>query len=194
MTKDAIATMGSILPDEAGGKDAVHVAVFSAVADETVHPGQAVALVQDGEPDSAVSAKEKHKIGIVDPFLSHPVQYGERFWVYLYPRTITGLSHQWTHPAFDDADTVYATPSNKLASEQWLRDFCQKADCPGYEAVLGKAAQIADGHNDAFDDEYMQFTGVDAHGEIPDEFWDHVEIVLGRPVQGERARYFTCSC
>jgi DNA-directed RNA polymerase subunit beta len=33
----------------------------------------------------------------------------------------------------------------------------------------------------------------DASGEIPDEFWDHIEIVTGRVVKN-RPRYFSCAC
>ena len=36
---------------------------------------------------------------------------------------------------------------------------------------------------------------LDAHGDIPEEFWGHVENVLGRKIPARRrAKYFTCSC
>ena len=200
MAKDAVATMGGPLPDDAGGRDAVHVAVFSATADKKLHAGQDVGVVEQGEPDTKVSATAD-PIGIVDPYLKTPVMPGERFWVYLYPRSITSLSHRWGHPSFETQTTTYAPPSQKVASEQWLRDFCEKSDCPSYERVMAvivegriEGDRSDYGYGGAYiDDEYMHFTGSDAHGEIPPEFWMHVENVLGHPVK-TKPTYFSCSC
>lgn len=188
--KDAVATMGNLLPEDAAGRDAVHVAVFSAVSSVKLFPGQDVGAVSDGEGrDVAVAPLGAPLIGIVDPFLKVPAMPGERFWVYLYPRTITALAHRWSHPAFEGAETTYAPPTAKLESEKWLRDFCDGSDCPSYESVMGK---IIDGGS-SWDDDYLHFDGHDAHGEIPDEFWKHVEIVLGhRPAR--TPKYFSCSC
>lgn len=201
--KDAVATMGMILPDDAGGRDAVHVAVVAALATFQLMPGQDVEF---NHADGTAGLGDS-PIGIVDPFLKAPVNKGQRFWLYLYPRTITGLSHKWSHPAFPDdaAATVYNTPSQKLASEQWLKDFTGRADCPGYHAVMALVEQAADGgspehirysgayENAWVDSDYMHFNGSDAHGEIPDEFWRHAEIVIGRPVR-VKPKYFSCSC
>lgn len=204
--KDAVATMGDILPDDAGGRDAVHVAVVSCVAQSKLHPGQHIGIGERDGKDYAADASATKQIGIVDPYIEKPVMVGQRFWLYLYPRSITGLSHRWTHPAFNDdanADASYAPPSVKLASEQWLRNFCKTADCPGYESVMRliKEGDYADGGEDGYPDyycgridaEYMHFGGSDAHGEIPTEFWTHVENVLGHPVK-YKPTYFSCSC
>lgn len=196
--KDAVATMGGILPDDAGGRDAVHVAVFSAIAETRVYPGEGVAVLERGERDTKVMlsrAEIDKSVGIVDPFIRGAVEAGARFWVYLYPRTITALSHRWSHPAFEGAESSYAPPSAKIASEQWLKDFVAHADCPSYHAVLAAAERVANGEDGSdFDPEYLHFNGEDAHGEIPSEFWDHVQVVLGRPIRGRKAKYFSCSC
>ena len=46
-----------------------------------------------------------------------------------------------------------------------------------------------------WDSEAMHFSGIDAHGSIPPEFWEHVENVIDRKVgPNERPEYFSCAC
>lgn len=199
MSKDAVATMGTILTDDVGGRDAVHVAVISATAIVALKPGQHVSL--QGEPDETLLVGPgKDHIGIVDPFLTVNIKAGERFWLYLYPRTITSLRHNWTHPKFADAPigSVYTPPATRLASEQWLRDFCANADCPSYETVIkaieGSTFLDAEPNDRIYvDGDCIHVNGTTAHGEIPPEFWDHVETVLGKKVK-KKPTYFSCSC
>lgn len=202
MAKDAVATMGTILEDGVGGRDAVHVAVVSAEAAGKLSPGQHVGRKPGSTNDSLIVGAADDAIGIVDPFLEVSVQKGQRFWLYLYPRTITSLRHNWTHPAFEDvpANETYSAPASKLASEQWLRAFCEHADCPPYETLirLVDGESVPDGPDDDYptsasnDGAYLTIVGRDAGGEIPPEFWDHVEVVTGRKFN--RAQYFSCTC
>ena len=90
-----------------------------------------------------------------------------------------------------DTDKVRAgiLAARRGQSEKWLRAFCARSDCPSYERVLAEAADPSD----LWDDEYLHFNGRGAHGEIPPEFWQHVEVVLGRSVEN-KPKYFSCSC
>lgn len=90
--------------------------------------------------------------------------------------------------------------STKEQSEKWLREFCDANDCPSYDSIMevitDGSAQLGDSEyygESYIDGEYMFFNGVDAHGDIPDEFWDHVEVVTGKKV-APRPVYFSCSC
>lgn len=205
--KDAVATMGGLLPADAGGRDAVHVAVFSARSPVKVYPSQEVGLV-DIEPvefgDTVVSPLANH-IGIVDPFLKVAANPGQRFWVYLYPRTIISLSHKWGHPAFVEPDSaraismavasapgfdpsrVYVTPTMKLDSERRLLELCATWDL-NYDALL-KAVEAWDS-----DGEYLTIYGSDASGDIPQEIWGHIENITGKRLPVEKPAYFSCSC
>lgn len=78
-------------------RDAVHFALAPVEADCTLWAGQHVGLTAGGR---ATCLANCHPIGIVDPFLKGEVKKGQRFWLFLYPNTITGLRHSWTHPAF----------------------------------------------------------------------------------------------
>lgn len=203
MAKDAVATMGTILTDDVGGRDAVHVAVIAATAAGKLTPGQHVGFKSGAAPEpkdtgEPIVGTSDDPIGIVDPFLEGMLQPGQRFWLYLYPRTITSLRHNWTHPRFEDLKRgqIYSRPTQVAESEAWLRAWCAANDCPAWptvrDAIEGKS--IDDGDTSArIDGEYLHFGGRDAHGEIPDSFWHHVEIVLGRKLE-DKPQYFSCSC
>ncbi len=90
--------VGKLIPQgEDALRDAIHLAVAPVLAAEYLRPGQRVVLVggraqgvSDGDP----------AVGVVDPFLTVAVREGQRFWLFLYPGTVTSLRHVWTHPAF----------------------------------------------------------------------------------------------
>ncbi len=88
--------LGQIITTEQQ-RDAVHIAVAPVEAATRLLPGYPVELDASGR---AVMAKERG-IGVVDPFLEIGVPKGGRFWLFLYPGSITGLRHEWSHPAFD---------------------------------------------------------------------------------------------
>lgn len=187
---DALETLGTLIPANSG-RDAIHLAVEPVVAGEALVPGQRIKLIGN----EAFSANDADAIGIVDPFLKLRVMPDDRFWLVVLPRTITSLRHVWSHPAFPeelafhaDADEHYVVP-DKTASEQWIRDWIKGADCPDYEELMAAAV----GGGNQWSDEYLHFNGVDAHGEIPAEFWVHAEIVTGRKIT-TRPTYFSCSC
>lgn len=92
-------TLGQILDKNVNQRDAIHIAVAPVTAAHRLMPGLHVSLV---DMDVISSRVKTPTIGIVDPFLTSPVEKGERCWLFLYPGTITGLRHAWTHPAFRD--------------------------------------------------------------------------------------------
>lgn len=287
-TGGALETLGTTNIPATSGRDAIHIAVIRMVATTRLFPGQHVGV--DGSPNA------EKTVGIVDPYLPGPVYPDQPFWALLYPRTITGLRHVWTHPDFDDevspprpvevevptkddvlskaaelflesADTnqlfdalhiddrasdalhdairkgleddlledddfvdrviekygLTRSPAAKPAvtveqsdSEKWLREFCDSSDCPDYDTLIGLLEKAYDtgyvnfgsdssGEYDdyysmrwgagSWDSDYLAFSGWDAHGGIPPEFWDHVSVILGKPLTKEqRPSYFSCSC
>jgi hypothetical protein len=97
-TMEQTPQLGQLIEDGDRRRDAIHVAVAAARASERLQPGQRVGLVQPD--DMELAGPVERPIGIVDPFLIEPVEAGERFWLLLFPNSITGLRHIWTHPAF----------------------------------------------------------------------------------------------
>ena len=173
--------------DSAAARDAVHVAVAPAVAGRDLAVGERVRLGEDGKAWPC----EDDAIGIVDPFRRYGVEEGSHFWLCLFPGTVTGLRHAWTHPAMPEGPVSRKTHTQE-ESEAWLREFINKSDCPDYHTVIGAAVNHPGG---SWDNEYLHFSGQDAHGDIPPEFWDHVENVTGQSVPPNvRAKSFSCSC
>jgi hypothetical protein len=82
-------------PDHGAERDAIHVAVYPACAAVKVYPGQHVGHGIDG------ATPKKRPIGIVDPFLNHPIMPGEKFWIVMFPDSARSLRHDWKHPDLD---------------------------------------------------------------------------------------------
>lgn len=92
--------VGSLIgKDEVARRDAIHIAVAPVIAGTPIRPGSHIRLTETGLGVWA-SYKDGETIGIADPFLKEEIRRGERFWLFLYPNTITSLRHVWTHPAF----------------------------------------------------------------------------------------------
>lgn len=178
------------LIDNNAVRDAVHFALAPVVAACQLWAGVHIGL--DNEGKACIDAK---KIGIVDPFFQGFIEPGERFYMILYPNTVKGMRHEWRHPSFPEDISVEK-------SELWLRQYIEFADCPSYEdiitAIKGEdMGYDSDYYSSAYElnNDYFHFNGRDAHGDIPDEFWDHIEIVTGIKVSSwERPGQWSCSC
>lgn len=177
-------------------RDAVHFAVVPVIASEPLVRGQRVKLTRDTK-DHVSPAETNDYIGIVDPFLyREEVERGCKFFMVLKPGSVTSMRHHWNSPDFSAA-------TDAESSERWLRNFIESSDMPEYDVVMaaavGDPVSDIDGYGRAYsvhgsgEDSYLLFNGRDAHCEIPDEFWDHVEMVTGRRVP-VRVSSFSCSC
>lgn len=193
VSTDALETLGTIITD--GGRDAIHLAVEPIEAGELLLPGANVGIKRGKAYGLPVAEK---LLGIVDPFLKHPVKPGEKFWLVVYPRQITSLRHVWTHPDFEEAKPE-PNRYNK-DSEQWLRDWCENTeDAPTYEDLIavmtGGEVSQSEGYGDRWSNEgdYLLSRGYDAYGSIPLEVWLHVEAVTGKKLSSYPA-HFSCSC
>lgn len=201
VSTDALETLGTLIgPDEK--RDAIHLAVVPVYAPTTVHPGDHVNA--RGEP---VQQGRADAVGIVDPFINlTTISRGHRFWLILYPRTITSLRHVWSHPAFMEegataAEAREAINSKVAESEAWLRAYVERSEFGDYDTALaiarGEPIPGCDrdygGMGYLNDGEYVTMRGTDAYGDIDPLFWHHMEIVTGQKMQN-RAQHFSCSC
>lgn len=106
--------VGRLIEGDVFPRDALHMAMAAVTAGERLEPGQRVGIIRSEWKSSAATRWEQvfhvarvphpdKELGIVDPFLRGVVLPGQRFWLWLFPKTITGLQHNWTHTAFDGA-------------------------------------------------------------------------------------------
>lgn len=93
--------LGELLPAEEFRRDCVHVAIAPVTASVRMRPGCRVGLSEDRQEAEISSSDEC--VGIVDPFLTEDVLPGQRFWLVLFPGSITGLRHVWQSPGFTAA-------------------------------------------------------------------------------------------
>lgn len=172
--------LGEILNTEQH-RDAIHVAVAPVIAAEKLMPGEHVAVNSD-----YAEASDK-PIGIVDPFLKVPVKKGQRFYVFLYPGTITSLRHEWIHPAF--SGPLLGTVDEKLLAESRMKTVAESFGF-SLNRMMEYAAEIADGEYLCISENDRDTWYAIDHG----QFWKDYETLTGRTVDSGSAGGFTCSC
>lgn len=179
-------------------RDAVHMAIAPAVAGERMRPGMHVGF-RDGKAYNSIA----EFIGIVDPFLGgRGVNKGDKFWIFLYPGSITSLRHEWTHPAFQDnpvaepeftqahkdtAERVAKRLQGITPSEEWMKEYAERLGQPYDELMERTKSHVESG---------AYWSKPEFEGEsLPNGFWDHFEKIIGKKVEPEnRDDFFTCSC
>jgi hypothetical protein len=177
MTQEMIGKIIAPAQQRDAHRDAVHLAVAPVTAAESLSSGQHIGHKGNGKFGVVPAC-----IGIVDPFLTEQVKPGDKFWLFLYPNTITSLRHDWTHPAFYKDVPVSST------AEIWIRDFADAIDV-GYGELMAHAEHYV--NYGEYWVEGGRFEGIS----LPDEFWPYYEEVTGISVADDkRASFFSCSC
>jgi hypothetical protein len=162
-------------------RDAIHIAIAPVTAACDLNPGQDIGFIAHGNID-LVGINPTKSIGIVSPFLKKPVKRGQKFFMLLYPNTITSLRHDWTHPDF-----VQGTDSAKVSSQLWVNKYAQELSVDLEE--LMDAAERHIKHGDYWS-QGGRFEGM----YIDSEFWVHYEILKDTKVDDKEASFFSCSC
>ncbi len=140
MKEDTLSLVGKPLPKDAPPvRDSVHVAVVSLVCGAErygMSPGQRFKLAHGTEhhdfPTALLADYEgSDAVGVVDPYLfardqhRYHVEPGEKFLGFLFPGTVTGLTHRWDHPAFKPKDT--APPPLSVMTKEGRREAFLRA-------------------------------------------------------------------
>ena len=191
VSTDALETLGTIINADQG-RDAIHLAVEPIEAASFFNPGDHVAIL-DGK---AVHAQGRKGLGIVDPFLTSPIQPGQRFWLVVYPRQITSLRHVWSHPDFAE-DAPPASMPDMSESEAWIRDYVRRLNEEhGSEhdrIEFGVTELTYEELLEAIEDGYLSKGPMLEGVSIERDFFVHASVVTGKPVR-EDDLYFSCSC
>jgi hypothetical protein len=181
VSTDALETLGTII-NESEKRDAIHLAVEPIIAASKLFPGQDVGIIE-GKADVC-----DKPLGIVDPFLKHPVYPGQYFWLVVYPRRINSLRHVWDHPDFpEESNNIQNKPDFK-ESEDWIKSLAESLDI-GYENLMRGAENF-------IKNDFYLVEGETLEDEMtPPEFWKHYQVVTKKQVPLEKQRnFFGCSC
>jgi len=167
-------------------RDAIHIAVIPLVAAEILIPGQHITINDMGQACGSVLAP----IGIVDPYIMEgKIKPGQKFWMFLYPKTVTNLRHDWEHPVFKAVEEKITNQVkiDKKASEIYLINF---AGALGLTCsnLIRRMTSILGGEEDWI---HLNF-------DIPDydpvEAWMHFEIITGLNVENKNKNFISCAC
>ena len=169
-----------IEPDDNPGRDAIHVAIAPAEASRELKPGDRVGVGATG-----LAFKSEPHVGIVDPFLTEKIKKGQKFFIVLFPNTITSLRHVWEHPAF-----VPEPPPPDDSERAWAEDEAMKMG-----RTLEGLLNAIEGYEDGEDWIRVSEWERDQSFEIDwPRMWRYFERVKRLKVSDYDHVPFSCSC
>lgn len=178
------------LIDAPACRDAVHVAVLPIVAAVRLAVGASVQIIDGRAHLAPKTSSQNPAVGIVDPFLDRAVYPGDKFWLYLYPNTVSDMTHQWSHPVIDKAleavkSIELPTTESARSSMTWLKGYLAGQD--------GNLEDIIQQLSENTDTLCLSFV---AYGPELVEFWEHLENALGVTIPDsiKVEHRFSCSC
>ena len=159
-------------------RDAIHVAIAPVEngTSECLRRGAPIKLIQ-GSTKKVRGCPFSKSDGIVDPFLQKEVGLRDKFYMVLHPNTVTGMRHEWTHPAFDSqpewlismADTIGVTVDE-------LIEMADKHLETGELICMG----FNEGYSDIYSSQWMKF-------------WNYYASIRGTP-SDRTGSFFRCAC
>ena len=190
--------VGKLIEGEAQ-RDAIHVAIAPVVAGQTLRAGMHVYLkngvaLANGYGLSQwgpVPDGKTNTVGIVDPYLGKDdLNPGDRFYLFLYPGSVSSLRHDWVHPDFPSEDYAYSKKwleefANGLEDEPWDWEEHKPAEGSPYDLLMKDAAH--------FLKEGFIYYGRSENTRLPEGFWKHYKIITGEEAACE-AEYLPCRC
>ena len=201
MSKETTQTLiGKLLPESGIVRDAIHIAVAPVQAATQLQPGQHIGFLNDRETTLVGHGAHVKCIGIVDPYIKRPVAQGEWFYMFLYPNTITSLSHAWEHPDFmqNEFNKVLDRMDGVPEAMEYMEKFA--SECTGYDYEDNETHATVDMILEGADEylrtgEYLSKGGM-FEGIVADEtFWRHYETIRRVQVpEDQKTSFFSCSC
>jgi len=186
--------------DEQVYRDAVHIAICPVIAAHKLFPGQRIGIFTQQGEEIVVDSISTH-IGIVDPYIPRLAVYkGDRFYMWLYPNTVTSLRHEWVHPAIKSVENKSLNPyynechvsstDPEGVSKRWLEYFAKECEL-SYDQLMDATT------------EYLLTGKICCLGtDTPDicwnkneQFWEHYQKISDKIVpSGKQESFFRCAC
>lgn len=165
-------------------RDAIHIAIAPVISSGSINPGEHIGFTEDG----TVGIRAKVKIGIADPFLKNTISNGERFYMFLYPNTVTGMRHEWSHPDFQE------NKGGDDGAKRSLTLLAERCGC-SFELLMLRLDLYAAGLCGPNDSIQQQLNLICEESFVRD-IWSNYEICrgvkVGDEIKGET--FFRCTC
>jgi hypothetical protein len=172
-------------PPHTGLRDAIHVAVISVTAWGSLNRGDRVKWHRKGV-SVRVCHSDEDAIGIVNPFLNRAEG---TVWIMLYPNTVTGMKHHWSHPDFDQIEIDLELAERTIERMAETLGMSSYDDCSARDRLIQDANEYCRHQSGVWGSDYYM-----ADPQDWENFWKAYSVVTGNPRPTENRVPFRCAC